>query len=259
MSPPSFTPNPDHPEGIIYPPPAFSGAAQTTILQPLKPGEVRAPKPRGRPRTKVQPVDLQSTFPDSTVIQRPGQAPGGVGPQQRITPQAPAPKQESEAEKKARLKNNYNKRVDELQAKIVTEFNSQLLQALMVVGIPGNFLFKEGSIPAKAVENSPYTPLGQALTLNPYQADWIAHGIVEVEKVEWVKKLNLTYDPEKPSYFWIGMAGLGSISYIGGMLSAVSEMRKMVNELKNLQKLAGMGPPSEPEYNGPAFSESGPI
>jgi hypothetical protein len=265
-TPPPPPPEPNQapyiePANRVYPYPPFSGTSTATVLQPLKPGESRpasAPR-RGRPRTKVQPADLSSglgaVFPDASLRT----AASTPGAQQRIAPAPPGAKVESESEKKARLKQQYVKHVDELQKKIVTEFNDQLLQALMVVGIPGSFLYKDGSIPAKALKDSIYTPLGQALTINAYQADWIAHGICEVEKAEWVKKLNLTFDPDKPSYFWIGMGGLGAISYIGGMISAVTEMRKMVTELKNLQKMQSMGPQPEPEYNGPAFSEQGPF
>lgn len=231
-------PKPD----IVYPPPPFSGAAKRVVLQPMQPKESKERRPPGRPKTTVRPDDVRT---------------GG----QRVTPTARAekvePRPESESERKARLRTAYNKQVDDLQKKIVGEFNDQLLQALMVVGVPAGFLYKEGAIPKKVAPDSIYTPLGESLTLNAFQADWIAHGIVELEKLPWLKNLNLTYDPDKPSYFWVGMGGLGAVSYVAGLLTAVGQLRKMINELKQLQQMQTVGA-AGPEYNGPAFSEQGP-
>ena len=58
--------------------------------------------------------------------------------------------------------------------RILDEANQNIMLLLISVGIPTNFLYKEGKAPAQAVVNESYTDLGNAVAIKPAQAKALA-------------------------------------------------------------------------------------
>jgi hypothetical protein len=261
MSNPFLSESPDSASSTSFPngsPPPFQNSNQnppnaplfpvddssSVILQPASVGPTTGTK-RGRPRTKVQPADVR-TF---------GSLPGPPPPRAPGTP--PSSKVVTdEDEQRRRKQERKDKDIKSLQAKIVKEFNEQLLEGLSTLGIPAAFIWKDGNSPIQVVDSN-LTPMAQAICINPMQANWMAHGIVEAKEFPAIQKLMIGKQ-EGPSYLWLALGGLGLISYLQGLFTAVSQMRKLMAELQAIQN--SLSPDDlRQESAGMSFQEQGPM
>lgn len=265
MSNPDFTTRPFESFAMGPPPkepsPALKNSSRqlfpvddaTSII--MQPADV-TPKPRGRPRTKVQPADVrQPTGPTSPFQTGAGGVPGSPPPRapgSHVTGSTSTAKSvEDELRKKAEKK---AKEIKDLTGKIVGDFNDQLLAGIITLGIPAGFLYKEGHGPVSEMPDSIYTPIGQAICINPMQANWIAHGILEAKEFPLIQKITLGGKEDGPSYFWLALGGLGMLSYFQGLLTAVTQMRKLMKEMQAFQA-AMTNEEARAAQAGPAFQE----
>jgi hypothetical protein len=202
------------------------------ILQPTKPEQVAK---RGRPRTKVQPTEVRLQPPPS----QPSSAP--------ISSQL----QKNEEERRRLLSQKKAREVTEYQKKIITEFNDQLIEAFVALGFPGEFFYTSGS-PKKLAKDPNYTDLANGIMVNDLQAGWIAHGLVEIKYIPAIQRLLIGTNPDGPSYFWIAMGALGAFSYATTIMTTMKKLKEIMATLQDIKSAQ----PSEPEYNGPTFTEA---
>ncbi len=180
------------------------------ILQPVKADEVLK---RGRPKTRVQPDDVYK--PPSSTSSTSSYTPGL---------KKPAPK--SPRDKK--------REIEDLATKIVEDLNEGIIEALTTVGIPAEFLYKNGKAPIPTV-SSKYTDLGNMLCVSPLQANWMAHGWFEAKDIPAIKRFVGDGNKEGPSYIWMALGGLGAAGYLSQLVKAVNALNGIKDELKKIQ------------------------
>ena len=181
------------------------------ILQPVKADEVLK---RGRPKTKVNPDDVYKPPP--------------------INVSSTEGKQPSQAEKKQALRNK-KQEIEEVKTRIVEDLNDVLIETISSIGVPAEFLYVSGKVPAKSV-SSKYTELGNAFCINDLQANFMAHGWVEAKEVPALKKILGESKKEGPSYLWIGLGILGALSYIKQLTTAINEIKNLTNTLNSIKQ-----------------------
>ncbi len=155
-------------------------------------------RPRGRPRTKVQPSEVYTSTPKQN---------------------QPPTQQEKKQEKK-----NKKAQVEEVTRKILEDFNDAIIEGISTIGVPAEFLYKSGRSPVRIV-NTQYTDLANMLCINPMQANWMAHAYIELAEVPAIKKLiGEGGEKEGPSYIWMGLGLLGLGSYVVQMTKAIKAL-----------------------------------
>ena len=154
----------------------------------------------------------------------------------KIVPPRTNGKQDDEPKPTKRTKEEKKKRADELTKKITEEFNENVLEILMTLGMPAEMLYKEGHIPAHAPTNSIYTPIGDKLTIAKDQAYYMSKFVTEMEDTSIGKKFSGVAggDSKLPLLFYGAMSGVSMLQWAKGLQEVMAEIKK----LQDLQRQA---------------------
>jgi hypothetical protein len=214
------------------------------ILTPVNAEEVGKRGP-GRPRTKVNPTDVKVT-------------PSSVYPPPQTSAAAKAAQVAEDEQEKKRLAKLARKRAEttDLKNQIVGEFNDQIIEALISVGFPSEYLYKPGYVPKSSIVNSNYSELGNALCINPSQAQWMARGWVEAKEIPQVKKLiGEGGKTDGPAYLWVALGGLGLFSYVSQLTKAMKMIGEIRDHMSRIAQAAVENVEQE-SATAPSFSEA---
>jgi hypothetical protein len=134
-------------------------------------------------------------------------------------------------------------RAEELAGKISGELNETILSLFMSMGVPTDFLYKEGRAPKSAPVNSPYTDLGAKLAISPMAATAMARFAAELEATDVGTKISGTAQGSSTLPLIIsGVFALGAgLQYAKGVQEVLAKMQVIMEAKRAYEESQAQG------------------
>ncbi|MEM0142901.1 MAG: hypothetical protein QXL94_02970 [Candidatus Parvarchaeum sp.] len=119
-------------------------------------------------------------------------------------------------------KNAKIKARQEAYSKMITDdFNDYVMSALITIGIPAEYIYKEGKAPIAIASYDKYTDLGNALAIKPVQAKVIANFMAAVENTDGTSKYVEKYTNGRAAIALKGLLAIGATGIYLGQINKV--------------------------------------
>lgn len=147
-----------------------------------------------------------------------GQLSGGPRPRQEATTA-----QQAQQVRERRIRDK-KRRASELEDKILKDANEAIMSILMGAGVPGEILYQQGHIPEQKVSGSHYTPIGNKIAIQRFEARVLALTLAEMEGSDIGGKISSKIAEDSP--IRLAFLGIASVLVVSQHVKGVLEMRK---------------------------------
>lgn len=183
---------------------AMKSSSQADLMKILadRPRRGRPPGSKNKPK-----IDQQT-----------GQLTGGPRPRQEATDP-----QQAQQVRERRLRDK-KKRAAELEDKILKDANEAIMSLLMGAGVPGEILYEQGHVPQQKLTGSHYTPIGNKIAIQKFEARVLALTLAELEGSDIGGKISSKVAEDSP--IRLAFLGIASVLVVGQHVKGIMEMRK---------------------------------